>query len=850
VGARSENRSIANSCGEKGTNPRAAPVSDGQIESTRRMKATHTLALLAVLLATSQAEATNHSVRLDEIMASFNGDDTVQFIEMQLGFAGQNAWNGVAMLTFEDEDGVVTSSFIFPSNPPDNVSPLAVLIATQAFADLPSMPTPDFIIPTSIHTGSGKVCFKNNPANTAFSVTICLPYGNFTGNLESIGSAAPALDTSGMSLQRISNFNVAGGSNRNSHFALRTPAPTNSAGETATENNAPVANAQSVTTVEDTAVSITLTGSDADGDTLTFSVVSGPSNGALSGTAPNLTYTPNADFIGSDSFTFKVNDGGEDSASATVTVTVGCTVPSSGDWTVTEDCTLTQDATAPANVIVEANVALTIAQNIALNINFSNFHVKVKDTGKLVIKSGAKVDSPDQEIDSIAVLPFENRSGDPELEYVSDGIAERIISRLSQLSGLNKVISSASLGGYKGREVNPQTLTQEVDVRAVVIGSMAQLGENIRINVELIDGENNSTLWGETYTRPSSALYEIEEFLSKQIADALGIRLTGEEEAFLIKRYTESTEAYRAYLEGRYWWNKRSKEGFERAVELFNEAIEEDPLYALAYAGLADTYALLSTYYHRTPDDGFPKAKAAAQKALEIDDTLAEAHASLGFIQHVYEWDWIAAEAEFQRAIELNPNHATAHHWYGEFLTIQGRLDEGLEEMSKAQTLDPLSPQITRNVGFVFLIQGQYDVAIEQSQRALEMNPDLPAANGTLTQAYWEMGMYEEAIAQSERWASVDPRPASVLPAFYRSLASGNRAEAIAALRDLDQTPAWFKAIYYVLAGEEDRALEWLTQAIDERDPDAPWTNVVPTFDPLRDDPRFQDLLRRLNLQP
>jgi len=318
----------------------------------------------------------------------------------------------------------------------------------------------------------------------------------------------------------------------------------------------------------------------------------------------------------------------------------------------------------------------------------------------------------------------------------------------------------------------------------------------------------------------------------------------------MTKKHTQNPEAYRSYLEGRYWWNKRTKEGFEKAVELFNEAIEEDPLYALAYAGLADTYTLLGFYHHRTPGQTFPQARASAQKALDINDALAEAHASLGFIEWVYDWDWAGAETEFKRAIELNPNYATTHQWYGSFLGTQGRLDQGLEEIKKAQTLDPLSPQITTNVGEMFWYKGQYDEAIEQAQKALEMNPDLPGAHRTLTLVYWNKGMHEEAFTQSERWASVEPLWASDVPVILRSLADGNRTEAIAVIRDSKQLAAYWKAFYYVIAGEKDTALDWLTEAINERDPITPWINIWPGFAPLRDDPRFQDLLRRMNLEP
>jgi len=456
---------------------------------------------------------------------------------------------------------------------------------------------------------------------------------------------------------------------------------------------------------------------------------------------------------------------------------------------------------------------------------------------------------PEEAITSIAVLPFVNMSDDPGMEYLSDGAAQSIIYGLSQLPQV-RVIPFSSVLRYKGQEINSQQVAEELGVRALLIGRLNQQGDNLLVNVELVDTEDNSVLWGEQYNQKITELLAVQEKIAMEISENLRWQLSGEEQSQMTKKHTENPEAYRSYLEGRYWWNKRTKEGFEKAVELFNEAIEEDPLYALAYAGLADTYNLLAFYHHRTPGQTFPQARASAQKALEIDDALAEAHTSLGYIEWVYDWDWAGAETEFKRAIEFNPNYATTHHWYGLFLSTQGRLDQGLEEMKKAQTLDPLSPMITTSVGEVFLYKGQYDEALEQARRALEMNPNLPGANRTLTLAYWNKGMHEEAFTQSERWASVDPLRASDVPVVLRSLADGNRAKAIAAIRDSKQITPLSKARYSALVGEKDSALEWLTEAINERDPKTPFINGWPAFDPLRDDPRFQDLLRRMNLEP
>ncbi len=348
--------------------------------------------------------------------------------------------------------------------------------------------------------------------------------------------------------------------------------------------------------------------------------------------------------------------------------------------------------------------------------------------------------SPEEAIDSIAILPFENRSGDPELEYVSDGIAEGIINRLSQLPSLNKVISSSSVRRYKGKEADAGTVAQQVGVRGVVMGSMTTLGENIRINVELIDGENNSTLWGETYTRPRSELYEIEEYLSKEIADALGIQLSGEEEERLSRRYTENIEAHEAYLKGKVDLVRYTIVGTQKAIQYFQEAIEKDPNYALAYTALSECYWQLGQPLRAMPKrEAMPRAEELAMKALEIDNSLSEAHAGLGFVNLFYDWDWAEAEKEFKLAIELDPSSAYAHLGYGLFLETMGRFDEAIEEGRRSQLLDPLN---SSGVLVEFFHNARrYDEAIEQAQTLLEMNPNFQGAYNRLSWPYETEGM-------------------------------------------------------------------------------------------------------------
>jgi len=390
----------------------------------------------------------------------------------------------------------------------------------------------------------------------------------------------------------------------------------------------------------------------------------------------------------------------------------------------------------------------------------------------------------------------------------------------------------------------------ELGVRAVVMGSLTQLEDSVRINVQLIDGTDNSTLWGETYTRPRSAVYEMEEYLSKAIADALGIQLTGEDGEGLTQRYTQNPEAYQSYLKGRHHWNQRDKEGFERALNFFNEAIDQDPSYALAYAGLADTYSLLENYGYRLPGEAHPQARRAAERALQIDETLAEAHTSLGWIKAFHNWEWSSAEAEFKQAIDLNPSYVTAHHWYGVYLRVMGRLEESFRELEQAQRLDPLSLIVNTSIGHWYDANRQPDQAIEQYKKTLEIDPEYSPATYALVWAYWFNGMYEEAVEQSRKAASLGGRYVQ-LPTFLRHLASDNRGEALGLLGNWEELTQAERAEYYALLGEKDRAFEWLEKAYEARSSTLPvYVKDRPELDALRDDPRLQDLLLRMNLEP
>ncbi|MFQ5928164.1 MAG: tetratricopeptide repeat protein, partial [Acidobacteriota bacterium] len=393
-------------------------------------------------------------------------------------------------------------------------------------------------------------------------------------------------------------------------------------------------------------------------------------------------------------------------------------------------------------------------------------------------------------------------------------------------------------------------VSEELGVRALLIGRLDQRGDSLSISAELVDAEDDSVLWGNQYSRRPAEILAVQDEIAKEISQKLRLQLSGEEQKQLAKRYTQNPEAYQSYLQGRYHWNKRTKEGFEKAVQFFNQAIQRDPSYAQAYAGLADTYSLMAFYEHRTPNEVYPLARTAALRALEIDNTLAEAHNSLAWIKAFYDWDWSSAEAEFKRAIELNPNYATAHQWYGALLSAHGQLDEGAAEIEKALALNPLSLQINTVVGLHLVWEHQYEKAIEQLQKTLEMDPSFFNAHEGLMLAYWDAGMYENAITESEKLASLRSDRFSQLPIFLRQVVSGNRAEAIRTLENWRELSSWLKAYYYALLGEKDRAIEWLNKCVDERTSWVSLINAMPTFEPLRNDPRFTDLLRRMRLAP
>jgi serine/threonine-protein kinase len=456
-------------------------------------------------------------------------------------------------------------------------------------------------------------------------------------------------------------------------------------------------------------------------------------------------------------------------------------------------------------------------------------------------------------IESIAVLPFANVSKDPNTEYLSDGITESLINSLSQLPNL-AVMSRNTVFRYKGQATDLQKVGQELHVRAILTGRLIQTGDELLISVNLEDVQNSRQIWGEQYNRKLSSLVSVQQEIAGDIYGRLRPRLAGEEMKLLAKRPTENAEAYQLYLQGLFYWNKWTQNDFKKAADFFTQAVQKDPHYALSYAGLADTYSLLGDAGYLPPSEAWPKAKTAAMQALDIDDSLAEAHTSLGLVKEHFEWDWAGAEREFKRAIELNPNSATAHHWYGDYLANMGRLEEGTRETKKALELDPLSPITNTTMGWQFYLARQNDQAVEQLRKVLEINPKFSPARRILEEVYAHMGKYKEAVGEREKFLSLSGGPelaASIEEDFNRSGYKGVLQSWLDGLTELSKhsyVSSYSIAESYMRVGEKQKAFEWLDKAYEEHDSGLVSIAVEPTFEPIRTDPRFKDIVKRMKL--
>jgi len=460
-------------------------------------------------------------------------------------------------------------------------------------------------------------------------------------------------------------------------------------------------------------------------------------------------------------------------------------------------------------------------------------------------------------IESIAVLPFQNKSGDPDTEYLSDGLSESLIYRLSQLPKL-RVSPTSSVFRYKNKEIDPIKVGDELGVNAVLSGRIVQRGENLTISAELIDVRHDKLLWGEQYERKVSELLQTQREIAKEIVDKLRLKVSGQESAFT-KHYTESNEAFQLYMKGRFYWNKRMPSALHKSVEYYEQAIQQDPTFALAYAGLADTYALLGgpeAGGDMAPIEALPKAKAAALKSIQLDASLAEPHVSLAHVSYFYDRDWVVAEREFKRAIELNPNYPVAHHWYAIFLsTIPGRIPEALTEIRRALDLDPTSLIINSWYGRILDVAGQLDEAVEQLKKTVELDPNFILAHYRLGQTYAEKRMYTEAIDEFNKVLNLqDGKATGLMGLAYVYALAGRRPEADKSLNELLElskqryvSPGQI-GIIYIARGEKDKAFQRLEEANKVYDLNLMRMKVERRFDPLRSDPRFDDLVRRLGI--
>ena len=458
-------------------------------------------------------------------------------------------------------------------------------------------------------------------------------------------------------------------------------------------------------------------------------------------------------------------------------------------------------------------------------------------------------------IESIAVLPFVNVNADSAVEFLSDGISESIINSLSQIRSL-RVIPRSTAFSYKGKNIDFEVVARTLNVRAILTGKVVQKGEDLHIQTELVDAVRKSQLWGQQYVRKISDILDIRREVVKEVSNRLELRLSTDDNAQLSRGLTKDKEAYQLYLKGRYNWNKRTGDGMRIAIKHFEEAIEKDPAYVSAYAGLADCYVLLCYYGRVPPSRAYPKAKAAALKALEIDSTIAEAHTTLGQYYFRYEWNWAAAEREFLRGLHLNPNYPTGHQWYAEMLSVLGRHEEALREIKRAQELDPLSLIINATVGDIYSSARKYHEAMDQHKTTIEMDSTFSYAQNQLAFDYQALGLYSDAIQQWLRTAKMNGVPAEevdqVRNAYARNGQIGFWKKRLELLLDRSKkayVAPWHIAGLYWRLGQKDQALFWLRRGIEFRDEMMVFLNRPSAYDSIRSDPRFIGLLREVGFQ-
>ena len=456
-----------------------------------------------------------------------------------------------------------------------------------------------------------------------------------------------------------------------------------------------------------------------------------------------------------------------------------------------------------------------------------------------------------KQIESIAVLPFINQSGNADVEYLSDGMTESLITSLSQLPNLN-VKARSSVFRYKGKEVDPRTVGKELDVQAVLNGRILERGDQLTLNLELIDTSTENVIWSEQYDRKQSDIVSLQTEIARDVSSKLKTKLSGADEKKLAKNYTANPEAYQLYLKGRFYWNKRTADGLTQAAAYYKQAIEKDPSYALAYSGLAETYVLFPNYSVAPPREIMPQAKAAALKALELDDSIAEAHAALGTYLSGYGWDQSAAERELRRAIELKPNYATAYHWLGIVFAFANRPDEAIATAHRAEELDPLSLIISADTAFDLILSRRYDEALAQAQKTLKLDPNFYYGHYLLGWAYLQKGMYSLAIAEARKSLELNPEPYGKTILIAALAKSGGRTEATKLRDELKSEigrryiPSYYLAVADIALGEKDEAFAALEKDFAERSTSYSYIPVDPLFDDLRGDPRWAALMQKV----
>ena len=454
---------------------------------------------------------------------------------------------------------------------------------------------------------------------------------------------------------------------------------------------------------------------------------------------------------------------------------------------------------------------------------------------------------------SVVVLPFANLSRDPDNAYFAAGIQDEIITRLAKIAEL-RVISCTSMQRFKSAPDDLPAIAKQVGVANVLQGSVQRTADEVRVNVQLIKAESDAHLWADTFDRKLTDIFRIESEIAKTVAETLQAKLSGSEQHAIAARPTENPEAYQFYLKGRYYWEKRTGQNLKKAIDQFQQAADKDPNYALAYVGLADCYLLLEDYVGAPASETYPKAEAFAERALQLDSSLAEAHTSLAYA-YTSLWQWEKAEAEFKRAIELNPNYPTAHHWYSLYLLDLGRNDEALAHIRRANELDPLSPIIGTTLNYAYSAQGDVDSSIAQCKRVIDLDPNFPRAHEYLGLGYLRQGHHTQAVLELQKSVELsgrDRRPLRDLGYCYA--ASGNRAEALIILKEIEGRYDKHEAIGQDLAavyaglGEKDQAFAWLEKDVQGRSGLLAWGRWTPPFDTLRSDPRFADLSRRMGI--